>query len=266
MHTMPVIPEPPQAGPVRDVRALRREFSRALSGNDFSMRFLPRYRIASPRLVAAEGVIRWQHRRRGVIPEGLLIGLAEKAGIADEVHRWAIMEGARVLTRMPRGIHFALTLVPHLLQGAGLFENIHEAVTKFGITPEQLELSISETTLSGLDESALMVLAGLFDDGVAIALSHFGESLGSLNLLARIPLDCVKLDASLVRRVPHDPGSIAMIRAVIEVAHSIGARVVAQGVETEEQRKVLAKLRCDEAQGGIAGTALTARELERLNR
>lgn len=266
MHTMPMIPEPPPAGPARDQRALRREFSRALLGNDFSMRFLPRYRLGTMRLVAAEGVIRWQHRRRGMIPEALLMGLAEKAGIADEVHRWAIMEGARVLARLPRGLRFALNLGPHLLRGPALFENIHNAVTEFGITPEQLEISISETTLSGLDDAALLVLGGLFDDGVAITLSHFGEALGSLNLLARIPLDCVKLDASLVRGLPHDPGSIAMIRAVIEVAHSMGARVVALGLETEEQRRMLAKLRCDEAQGGIVGAALTARELERLSR
>lgn len=266
MHAMPVIPEPPPAGPVRDQRALRREFARALSGNDFSLRFLPRCLIGTSRLVAVEGVIRWQHRRRGVIPEALLMDLAGKAGMADEVHRWAIMEGAKVLSRLPRGMRFALNIGPHLLRGPGLFENIHDAATEFGITPEQLEFSVSETTLSTLDERALMVLASLFDDGVAIALSHFGESLGSLNLLARIPLDSVKLDASLVRGVPHDPGSVAMIRAVIEVAHSTGARVVAQGVETDEQRKVLAKLRCDEAQGAIAGTALTARELERLSR
>jgi EAL domain-containing protein (putative c-di-GMP-specific phosphodiesterase class I) len=263
MHARPAMREPPPAGPARDQRALRREFSRALAGNDFTMRFLPRYRIASPRLMAAEGMIRWQHRRRGVIPEGLLMGLAAKAGIADEVHRWAIIEGARVLSRLPPEMRLALNIRPHLLRGPALFENIHDAVTQFGITPEQLELSISETTLAGLDEQALMILASLFDDGVAISLSHFGESLGSLNLLTRMPLDCVKLDSSLVRGLPDDPGSVAMIRAAIEVAHSIGARVVALGVETEEQRKVLAKLRCDEVQDGNAGTALTARELEK---
>lgn len=253
-------------GSLRDKRALRQEFAKALATNDFSMRFLPRYRIAMPRLTAMEGVIRWQHRRRGLIPEALLMGLAGKAGIAEAVNRWAMMEGARVLANMPRGMRFVLKVGPYQLRGPALFDHIHQATEAYGITPDQLELSVSETTLSALDESALLVFAGLFDDGVSIALSHFGASLGSLNLLARIPLDCVKLDASLVRRLPHDPGSVAMIRAVIEVAHSVGARVVAQGVETEEQRKVLAKLRCDEAQGGIYGVAMTGWELERASR
>lgn len=266
MHTMVVPQEELPSAQVRDRRALRREFSRALSGNEFSLRFVPRFRIGTSRLIAAEGVIRWQHRRRGVIPEALLMGLAEKAGMADEVHRWAIMEGAQVLARLPRGVRLALSIGPQLMRGPGLFDSIHSAVDQFGITPEQLELSINETTLSELDEPALMVLASLFDDGVSIALSHFGDTLGSLKLLTRTPLDCVKLDASLVRGLPDDPGSIAMIRAVIEVAHSMGARVVAQGVDSEAQRKVLAKLRCDEAQGGMAGSAVTARELERLCR
>jgi EAL domain-containing protein (putative c-di-GMP-specific phosphodiesterase class I) len=269
MHTMPapaILPEVDFPGAVRDQRGLRREFVKALSSSDFSLRFVPRFRIASPRLIAAEVVIRWQHRRRGVIPEPLLMGLAEKVGIASEVNQWAIMEAAQVLVRLPTTMRFSLNLTPFQLTSPALVDNINMAMDRFGILPEQLELSISEKALSGLDESALLVLATLFDDGLSIALSHFGATLGSLNLLAQIPLDCVKLDASLVRGVPHDPSSIAMIRAVTDVAHSMGARVVAQGVETEDQREILAKLRCDELQGGIAGPALTAKELERMGR
>lgn len=271
LHDMPMLPDtepqdPELRGPSRDQRALRREFSKALAGNDFALRFQPRYRIATSRLGAVDGVVRWQHRRRGVIPEQILMALAEKARIADEVHRWAIMEGARTLSRLPRGLRFGMTVPPFLLRGTALADSVDMAVEECGITPEQLELTISETTLSALDDAALMILAGLFDEGVSIVLGQFGATLGSLTLLARIPLDCVKIDASLVRGLPHDPESNAIIRAVVEVAHAMGARVVAQGVETEEQRKALARLRCDEAQGGLFGPAMSAAELRRQAR
>ena len=267
MLTLPaVLPETESPSAVRDQRSLRREFEKALASNDLSLRFVPRYRIASSRLTAADVVIRWQHRRRGVIPETLLIGLAEKVGIAREVTQWAIIEASLVLARLPTTMRFSLNVTPYQLARPGLVDSLHIAMDRFGILPEQLELSISEKALSRLDEPALLVLATLFDDGLSIALSHFGATYGSLNLLARIPLDCVKLDASLVRGVPHDPSSIAMIRAVTDVAHSMRARVVAQGVETEDQREILAKLRCDELQGGIASPALTAKDLERTVR
>ncbi len=271
VHGIPSLPQPPRQEPppaagLRDVRAMRREFARALDGNEFSLRFQPRYRIAAPRLTGIEGVIRWQHRRRGLIPEPLLMGLAEKARCASDVQCWAIGEGMQVLSHLPRGLRFALNLSPSLLCGAALFECVGKTLDRFGLAPEQLELSVNETVLAELDETALMVLATLFDDGVTIALGQFGARLGSLNLLGRIPLDWVKLDPGLVRGLPDDPGSIAMVRAATEVAHSLGARVVAMGVETDEQRKALAKLRCDELQGGIAGAALMARELDRLAR
>ena len=212
MHDSPVsvaLPEIEAAGAARDRRALRREFTKAMAGDDFSLRFLPRCLLTTPRFTAAEVVIRWKHRRRGVIPEHMLMGLAEKAGIAEELSHWAFVESARVLAGLKRKICIAHTLT-------------------------------------------------------ASQLRQFGASLGSLNLLSRIPLDYVKIDPSLVRGLSDDPSNVAMIRAVTDMAHSMGARVIAQGVETEKQREILAKLRCDEVQGKIVATALTARELALL--
>lgn len=267
MHAIPAsaaLPEIEAASAARDRRALRREFTKAMAGDDFSLRFLPRCLLTTQRFTAAEVVVRWKHRRRGVIPEHMLMTLADKAGIAEELSHWAFLESARVLAGLPRKICFAHTLTASQLRGPGLFDSIHMAMEECGIPPSQLELSISETTLATLDDSALMVLGSLFDEGVAIALNQFGASLGSLNLLSRMPLDYVKLDPSLVRGLSDDPSNLAMIRAVTEMAHTIGARVIAQGVETGEQREILAKLRCDEVQGGIVGPALTARELALL--
>lgn len=262
-HAMPVPLEPEAEGPSRDERALRRGIAKGLAGNDFVLRFQPRYPIEGSRISAVDGMIRWQHRRRGAISEQLLMTLAEKARIGGELHRWAIEEGARAISSLPHGIRFGLNVAPFMLRGPGLFDLLHCAVEEFNIVPDQLELSINETVLSTLDDFAVMILAGLYDEGVSIMVSHFGAALGSLTLLSRVPLDGVKLDVGLVRRLPDDIESLAIVRAVIEVAHSMGARVVAEGVETVEQRLVLAKLKCDEAQGPLFGPPIIASDLKR---
>jgi EAL domain-containing protein (putative c-di-GMP-specific phosphodiesterase class I) len=237
----------------RETRQLRLEIVSAIAAKDMALAYVPRFAIASPKVGAVEAVVRWQHRRRGAISEAALLGLAEKSGATAELQRWAFATGCEVLAGLPAGMRMAFTLTPWQVRHPGLFGAIDAALDRNGLRPDQIELSLSETALETLDSEAQMVLAGLFDDGFSLAVGQFGAVMGSLTLLSRFPLDRVKLDAGVVRRTPADPDATAMVAAVVSVAHAMGARVVATGLENEAQRQCLADLGCDEAHGPFYG-------------
>lgn len=242
----------------REERQLRRDIISGLSAQDFALSYHLRFGIASPRICALEGVVRWQHRRRGAISEVALMALAEKAGATRELQHWALSSGCAALAGLPDGTRLSLNLTPWQVRNQGLYDSIHAATEEHRVRPDQLELALSEMALESLDDEAQLALAGLFDDGVSLAVSQFGALTGSLTLLGRLPLDRVRLDATLVRRVLLEPDARAMVSAVVTVAHAMAARVVASGVETEAQRKCLAELGCDEAQGPFYGGAVQA--------
>ena len=243
----------PSAPAGRELRQLRREIVGAIAARDMVLAYVPRFAIASPKVGAVEAVARWQHRRRGAISEAALLALAEKSGATTEVQRWAFATGCEVLAGLPAGTRMAFTLTPWQLRHPGLFGALDAALDRNGLRPDQIELSLSETALETLDSGSQMVLAGLFDDGFSLAVAQFGAVMGSLTLLSRFPLDRVKLDAGVVRQLPADPDARAMVAAVVSVAHTMGGRVVAAGVETEAQRQCLADLGCDEAHGLFYG-------------
>lgn len=245
----------------REERQLRREILAALTANEFSLSFQTRFGIASPRVTAVEGTVRWQHRRRGSISETALMTLAEKAGATGALQRWAFGAGCETLSRLPAGIRLALNLTTWQVRRTGLFGSIDAALREHDVRPDQLELTLTEAALETLDAEAQLVLAGLFDDGISLAVGQFGALTGSLTLLSRLPLDRVKLDAALVQRLPQDGEAMAMVEAVVKVAHSRGAQVVAAGLENEAQRVALARLGCDEAQGPIFGPPVKAGHL-----
>lgn len=248
----------------REERQLRREIVAGIAARDFGMAFQVRFGIATPRVAAIEGTVRWQHRRRGGISESALMALAEKANATGEVQRWALDTGCETLSALPGELRLSLNLTPWQVRHSGLFASIDAATRAHAVRPDQLELALSEAALESLDGEAQLALAGLFDDGVSLAVSQFGALTGSLTLLSRFPLDRVKLDAGLVRRTVQEADARAMVGAVVTVAHAMGARVVATGVETEAQRACLAELGCDEAQGAFYGQAVPAGQLVNL--
>ena len=248
----------------REARQLRRDILAGLAAREFPLTFMPRFAIAAPKVTAVEGVLRWQHRRRGAISETALMALAEKAGATPELQRWAFASGCETLAGLPRGLRLALNLTPWQVRHPGLFSALYAALDAHDLHPHQLELTLSESALETLDSEAQLVLAGLFDEGFSLAVGQFGSLVGSLTLLARLPLDRVKLGSELVRRVPRDPDAMAVVGAVVAVARSLGARVVATGVETEAQRAALAGLGCDEAQGPFYGQPVAAGHLVNL--
>ena len=245
----------------REARQLRRDILAGLAAREFPLQFQPRFAIASPRVTAVEGVVRWQHRRRGAISETALMALAEKAGATPELQRWAFSAGCETLAGLPGGIRLALNLTAWQVRHPGLSDAIDSALRQFDLHPDQLELTLSEAALETLDAEAQLMLAGLFDDGISLAVGQFGSQVGSLTLLSRFPLDRVKLDPGLARRVPEDPDARAVVGATVAVAHAMGAKVVAAGVETEEQRVALAELGCDEATGWFYGKAVPGGQL-----
>lgn len=248
---------PTQVASRRDGRFLRRDLLGALARNEFEMRFQPRHCMTSHCITTLESSIRLRAGRRGGISEATLIELACQARVLNSLYSWAIASGARALIALAQPIHLSIKAPAAVIGSSILFHCLDHAVTELGIMAEQLEISISETVLAALDDSSLLTLAGLFDEGVSIAISHFGGELASLRLLTRIPVDRVLIDARLIRALPDDPGSMAIARGAVETAHALGARVVASGVETKAQRGALKRIGCDEAQGGLFSPPLT---------
>lgn len=215
------------------------------------MLFQSRYCIAANCVTALETTIRWQTGQRRGISEAALVELTQKARVMNSYYNWVVSSGAKALLALEQPIRISLKAPAAVIETSILFRSVDHAVTELGLAPEQLEISINDAVLAALDEASLLTLAGLFDAGVSIAISHFGGDLANLRLLTRIPFDCLLLDPGLVRTLPDDRGSMAIVRGAIETAHALGVRVVAAGVETKAQYSALGDMGCDEAQGGL---------------
>jgi EAL domain-containing protein (putative c-di-GMP-specific phosphodiesterase class I) len=150
------------------------------------------------------------------------------------------------------------------LQDATLLSHVADAVQAAGLTPECLELELTESTLLAIDDDTLLILSALRDMGVGLALDDFGTGYASLAMLRRVPLTALKIDRSLIRGVPHDTEDAAIVAAMVATTHAMGLRIVAEGVETEAQRQFLTQLGADDGQGHLFGRPVPMARLRQL--
>jgi EAL domain-containing protein (putative c-di-GMP-specific phosphodiesterase class I) len=241
---------------------------RALERGEFRLFFQPIGGLSDARCVGAEALLRWQHPERGLIGPAEFIPMAEETGQIVQIGQWVIEEAARSAARWqlehPEPFQVAINLSARQLVHPDLADRVAEVIEQTGAEPSSLCFEITESVLMDDADTVIDVIARMRALGVQFAIDDFGTGYSSLGYLKRFPVDAVKIDRSFVSGLGSDPGDAAIVSAVIGLAHALGLRVTAEGVETEEQLLALIDLDCDEAQGYFFSPPQPAPDLRSL--
>lgn len=238
---------------VRQRRALAVDLRRALEHEELQLHYQVQHSLLSGELTGLEALLRWIHPERGFVPPLEFIPIAEETGLILPIGEWVLRKAVQDAVRWKNNCKVAVNLSPYQLVYSDVPALVAEILQETGLSPDRLELELTETALFEDGARALQTLTALRDMGVQIALDDFGTGYSSLVTLRSYPFDKIKLDRSLVDGVESSVQADAMVRAVLSLGKSLGMTVLAEGVETEEQLNLLAMEGCDEAQGYFLG-------------
>lgn len=231
-----------------DGLALETSLRHALAQKQFQLYYQPQVDIASRQVVGLEALVRWHHPTQGMIAPDRFIPLAEKTGLIVPIGEWVMRETCRQAAAVP-GLKMAVNLSARQFHQKNLVAIIRQILEETGMPPSDLELEITESALIYEVESAIATMSELISLGISISLDDFGTGYSSLSYLKRFPIDTLKIDKSFIAEFTTDPGSKVIVNTIIAMAHSLELKVIAEGVETEEQLAMLYERGCDQAQG-----------------
>lgn len=247
---------------------LENSLRRALERSEFKVYYQPMLDINTGRIVGMEALLRWHHPELGFVEPSEFIPLAEDTGMIIPIGEWSL----RTACAQNKAWHDAgfapLTLAVNLsarqFQQLNLTEVVVRILQETGLKPDDLELELTESSIMKNAESAVRTLGELKALGVKIAIDDFGTGYSSLGYLKHLPIDTLKIDRSFVCDATTDPDDAALVMTIIMLAHNLRLKVIAEGVETEEQRKFLHLLRCDKWQGYLFSRPVPADAFEEL--
>lgn len=235
---------------VREEASVESGLQRALRRREFSLFYQPQYSIGDGALVGVEALLRW-HTPRGLRSPSEFVPAAEESGLIIDIGGWVLETAcAQLASWREQGIapaRLALNVSTQQLKHAEFPRAVRRALDKYGLAPELIELELTESVFE--DPAAGSMLARLSELGVALVLDDFGTAYSSLNYLRQHPIAAVKIDRSYLEEVPQNGPSATLVETIIMMAHALGKRVVAEGVETIEQLDFLRERHCDHAQG-----------------
>jgi diguanylate cyclase (GGDEF)-like protein/PAS domain S-box-containing protein len=247
---------------VRGLLRLQGELRRALDRGELCLHYQPLVSLTTGEVVGAEALVRWQHPQRGLLLPAAFIGVAEESGLISPLGEWAFREacaqGRAWQDAGLAGLRVSVNVSPNQFRQAKLAEQIRRALAATGFEPMALDVELTESALMESVEESVKSARELKALGVRIALDDFGTGYSSLSYLRRFPVDVLKIDQTFVGSVTTDARDAAIASSVIALAHSLTLRVIAEGVETEEQRAFLRDVGCDEMQGHVVSPALPA--------
>ncbi|WP_414899512.1 putative bifunctional diguanylate cyclase/phosphodiesterase [Sphingomonas flavalba] len=231
---------------------IERDLRHALDHGEFALVFQPQVDLASGRTVGAEALLRWEHPLLGTRLPQSFIGRAEDSGLIAPIGDWVIDAAAAAAARWAdhAGVaRLAINVSPREIARPEFFSRLRAVLARHGAPASRLEIEITETLAMECGETVLAALAALRAEGVTIAIDDFGTGYSNLARLRALPLDKVKIDRSLIVDIAESEEARNVVHAVIGLIHGVGCLAVAEGVETEEQRAVLAVIGCDMIQG-----------------
>ena len=232
---------------------LENDLHRALERREFELHYQPRIAVASGAVCGIEALIRWRHPERGLVLPEHFIPVAEDTGLIVPIGEWVINQACRQGTVWGAAglppIPVAVNLSPRQFRQTDLVDTVARALEQHGWPCKLLELEITEGVLMQQTPDTLKTLEALHRLGVGLAIDDFGTGYSSLSYLKRFPVDFLKIDQSFVRDIAVDPDDASIVTAIIGLAHSLGLKVVAEGVENAGQLDFIRNAGCDEAQG-----------------
>ena len=254
----------------RDRMALVSDLARATKRGELRLHYQPLVNLVTSEIVGAEALVRWERPGVGLVPPGMFIPAAESTGLIAEIGEWVLNEACkqmRLWVDQGLGQLKVAVNVSALQFRQGLLEQqVSEALRLSGCDPCLLELELTESTLMVQPEEVMAVIRRLKQRGVQLSIDDFGTGYSSLAYLRKLAVDKIKIDQSFVRDLTVDPDGAAIVRAVIQMARSLGLRTLGEGVETQVNRRALQVLGCDYAQGYFFGKPMPADAFEALVR
>jgi len=246
---------------------LENHLRKAIDEGQLLVYYQPKLCLRSGRLLAAEALVRWQHPEWGMVPPGDFIGLAEETGLiapmGEFVLRQACWQACEWL-RQGMSVRVSVNLSGYQLRQGKIVSLVRQVLGETGLAPQLLELELTESQLLDSVEHIISTFQQLHELGVKLAIDDFGTGYSSLSYLKRFPVDYVKIDQAFIRGLQEGSQDAAIIRAIIAMAKSLGLKVVAEGVETQEQLAFLHEHGCDEAQGYLISRPLDAQTFKVL--
>jgi diguanylate cyclase (GGDEF)-like protein/PAS domain S-box-containing protein len=230
-------------------RALASDLRGAQARGEFALHYQPLVCAKGLETIGFEALMRWRHPIHGLVPPSKFIPIAEENGSIVEIGEWVIREACRAAVGWPGEIGVAVNLSPVQLRYSDVVRIIKNALDESGLAPKRLEVEITESALLDANPKTIRALNRLLRMGVRLALDDFGTGYSSLGYLRKLRFNKIKIDQSFVRDLPNEPGSLAIVRAVIGLGRSFGMKVTAEGVETSQQLNCLRREGCDVLQG-----------------
>jgi diguanylate cyclase len=256
--------EPRMELDAREQLALQNDLRHAIERHELQLYYQPKIHGKSGQITGVEALLRWQHPVRGFVSPGLFIPIAERFGLIGAIGNWVIDEACRQMSdwrKQGLRMRVAVNLSVHQLRQEDLVQRVRIAVAHFRIDPALLTFEITESVAMEDTQETMRAFSQLASAGVSLSIDDFGTGYSSLSYLRKLPARQLKIDQSFVQDLGGSPDALAVVDAVIKLAHALGLHVVAEGVETARQRDILLALQCDELQGYLFARPMAARLL-----
>ena len=235
--------------------SLENQLREAPERDELILYYQPKIDLRTRQIIGAEALMRWQHPQLGFLLPERFIPIAEETGLIESLGEWALRAACRQSSAWQadgaRPVPISVNVSSKQLRSGNLAETIRGALRASGLEAKHLVLEVTESLLIENPQATLAMLREIREMGLEITVDDFGTGYSSLSYLKSLPLDELKIDGSFVSGVPGDADDVAIVTAIIGMAHSLGLRVVAEGVETEEQRAFLEEQGCEQYQGSL---------------
>ncbi|GLQ54048.1 putative bifunctional diguanylate cyclase/phosphodiesterase [Devosia nitrariae] len=251
-HTGSAVFAPAQAQRIADRRRLDLALRRALDENQFHLLFQPQMDLKSGAMVGVEALVRWQSPELGLVSPADFIPVAEETGVIVALGDWVMREACRQAAEWASTVNISVNVSSIQFRLGNVVGTVKRALAESGLAPERLDIEITESVFIDNDETMRGTLESLRALGVTIALDDFGTGYSSLSYLSKLPVDRIKIDQAFIRTLP-DPHNEAIVESIVLMARRLEKTVVAEGVETEEQRAYLAGIGVELVQGYLFG-------------
>ncbi len=240
----------------------------AVAGGEMVLHYQPKVDVGTGEITGVEALMRWQHPELGLVEPGEFIPIAEEMHLIDELGRWAILEACRQARAWQEAglppIIVSINVSAQQLGHGDFVETLRSALEDSGVDPGFLLLELTESELMGDPEATAQILQRIAKMNLSISIDDFGTGYSALSYLRQFPVDELKIDRSFVQALPDDVDTAAIVAAIVAMAHSLGLSVVAEGVETAQQLKLLRTIGCDEYQGFLFSKAVPPGRLPAL--
>ena len=247
---------------------IEEELREAIKKGEFELYYQPKICFNNIGIYGAEALIRWNHPSNGVVSPIAFIPIAEEAGLITQIDEWGLMEACRQAKLWQdkgyKPLRVSVNMSQAQLYQTDVVSSIKNALIESKLAPKYLEVELTETMAMQDIDRTISILKEIQALGVSVSMDDFGTGYSSLSALKLLPIDILKIDRSLIYDISANPTSLSIVKAIVDLGRALDLEVLAEGVETEEQSKILNELGCNIAQGYFYGKPLTAADMERV--